>query len=363
MKILVTGSAGFIGYHLVKRLIERGDQVVGLDNINDYYDVELKYGRLADTGIVRNQIAYGKEQQSFYHPNYKFIKLDLTDREGLSSLFIKSEFDVVCNLAAQAGVRYSLQNPQAYIDSNINGFMNILECSRHHRIKHLVYASSSSVYGLNGKMPFSTHDNVDHPVSLYAATKKSNELMAHCYSHLFNLPTTGLRFFTVYGPWGRPDMALFIFTKAILEGRPIEIFNNGKMMRDFTYVDDIVKGIVKVFENPATSNTEWNREDPDPASSTAPYRVFNIGRGRSVNLMDFIGELEKKLGIQAIKVFKPLQDGDVSATWADVSELERVLDYRPSVSVNSGIKSFVEWYVNFYAESAKKEKLASPISA
>ncbi|TKB97618.1 NAD-dependent epimerase [Pedobacter cryophilus] len=349
MKVLVTGSAGFIGFHLVKHLVNRGEEVVGLDNINDYYDVNLKYNRLANTGIHKEDIAYGKEVKSENLPNYKFIKLDLTDQEGLNKLFEKYKFDAVCNLAAQAGVRYSLINPNAYIDSNIKGFLNILECCRHQKVGHLIYASSSSVYGLNEKMPFSVNDNVDHPVSLYAASKKSNELMAHAYSHLFNLPTTALRFFTVYGPWGRPDMALFLFTKAIMDGENINVFNNGNMKRDFTYVDDIIGGISKVFDHSANSNPNWDGQKPDPASSKAPYRIFNIGRGNTVNLLDFVSEIEKNIGILAKKTYLPLQDGDVSETWADVGQLKSELNYEPKVSVAEGVKNFVEWYKEYYA--------------
>ncbi len=348
MRVLVTGSAGFIGFHLVKHLLERGDEVVGIDNINDYYDVNLKYARLADTGIAKSSIVYGQAVKSEKYPKYQFVKMDLTDAEALNELFKQNQFDSVCNLAAQAGVRYSLINPQAYIESNINGFINILECARHHKIKHLLYASSSSVYGLNSQMPFSVNHNVDHPVSLYAASKKSNELMAHAYSHLFKLPTTALRFFTVYGPWGRPDMALFLFTKAILEGKPIEIFNNGEMKRDFTYIDDIIDGVVRVIDNPAKENELWDSTNPDPASSCSPYRVFNIGRGEPVKLMDFVTEIENSTGQIAKKKFMPMQDGDVEKTWADVSNLTNSLSYQPKVSVKEGIKNFVDWYKEFY---------------
>ncbi|WP_256010065.1 NAD-dependent epimerase [Desertivirga xinjiangensis] len=347
MKVLVTGSAGFIGFHLVKQLLERGDEVVGIDNINDYYDVNLKYARLRETGILKNKIVYGQTVRSVEYPNYQFVKLDLTDAEALDDLFKMHNFDSVCNLAAQAGVRYSLVNPRSYIESNINGFINLLECARHHHIKHLLYASSSSVYGLNSKMPFSANDNVDHPISLYAASKKSNELMAHSYSHLFNLPTTALRFFTVYGPWGRPDMAMFLFTKAMLDDKPIEVFNGGDMKRDFTYIDDIIDGIVKVIDNPAQRNEDWNAAAPDPSSSNSPYRIYNIGRGEPVRLMDFITEIEKNLGIIAKKKFLTMQDGDVSKTWADISDLKS-LGYQPKVSVKEGIKSFVKWYKDFY---------------
>ncbi|MEJ6981354.1 NAD-dependent epimerase [Pedobacter sp. P351] len=355
MKVLVTGSAGFIGFHLVKRLLERGDEVTGIDNINDYYDVNLKYGRLHETGVEEDRIEYGKSVQSSTNENYQFVKLDLTDSEGLHELFLHSKFDAVCNLAAQAGVRYSLTNPRAYMESNIVGFLNILECSRHYSIKHLLYASSSSVYGLNTKMPFSVNDNVDHPVSLYAASKKSNELMAHAYSHLFNLPTTGLRFFTVYGPWGRPDMALFIFTKNIIENKPIDVFNFGNMQRDFTYVDDIIEGIVMAFDQPAKSNPKWDSSDPNPASSIAPYSVLNIGRGQSVNLCDFVREIEDNLGKSAIINYLPLQDGDVPRTWADVHTLNTEYGYKPKVSVNEGVRNFVSWYKKYYGFSIKEQ--------
>ncbi len=361
MKVLVTGSAGFIGFHLTKQLLERGDEVVGVDNINDYYDVNLKYARLAQTGVERELIRYGEDVQSTRYPGYRFVKLDLTHKQALDNLFRTSHFDVVVNLAAQAGVRYSLINPQAYIDSNINGFINILECSRNHHIKHLLYASSSSVYGLNTRMPFSVNQNVDHPVSLYAASKKSNELMAHAYSHLFNLPTTGLRFFTVYGPWGRPDMALYLFTKAILEGKPIKVFNNGEMQRDFTYIDDIVGGIIKAIDHPAERNAGWDSNEPDPGSSPAPYRLFNIGRGEPVKLSDFIAEIERNLGLEAKKKLLPMQDGDVAATWANIGDLEKKLNYHPKVSIKEGVANFLDWYKEFY-HYTKVEKAASPLA-
>jgi len=347
-KILVTGTAGFIGYHLAKRLIERGDEVVGLDCINDYYDVNLKYARLERTGILKNEIEYGEFVQSSKFKNYKFIMLKLEDREAILKLFSIEKFDKVCNLAAQAGVRYSIENPFTYIDSNIVGFMNILEGCRHNGVKHLVYASSSSVYGLNEEMPFSVHHNVDHPVSLYAASKKSNELMAHTYSYLYQIPTTGLRFFTVYGPWGRPDMALFLFTKAILEGKPIEVFNNGNMQRDFTYVDDIVEGVVRVIDSPPAGNPGWSGRQPDPGTSVAPYRVYNIGNSRPVKLLDFIEAIEDALGKRAVKNFLPMQPGDVPATWADVSDLAADFGYQPSTPVEEGIRRFVEWYRGYY---------------
>ena len=348
MKILVTGTAGFIGFHLAKQLLERGDEVVGLDSINDYYDINLKYARLAECGVGRAEVAYGKIIKSSKDSLYRFIQLELEDRESVARLFAEERFERVCNLAAQAGVRYSLANPYAYIDSNIMGFMNILENCRHNTIKHLVYASSSSVYGLNEKMPFSTSDSVDHPISLYAASKKANELMAHSYSHLFGLPTTGLRFFTVYGPWGRPDMALFIFTKAILEGKPIDVFNNGNMRRDFTYIDDIVKGIVYVLDKIPSGNPVWTGMDPDPGSSHSPYRLYNIGNSSPVSLMDFIREIEKNLGRKAILNLLPLQDGDVPATWADIVPLNHDTGYEPSVKVPEGIKNFLAWHTEFY---------------
>jgi len=348
MKLLLTGTAGFIGFHLAKRMLERGDEVVGLDCINDYYDVNLKYARLEQTGIDRNKIEYGKFVQSTKYPNYRFIKLKLEDREAILKLFEQEQFDKVCNLAAQAGVRYSLQNPFTYIDSNINGFLNILEGCRHNGVKHLAYASSSSVYGLNEEMPFSVHHNVDHPISLYAASKKSNELMAHTYSYLYGIPTTGLRFFTVYGPWGRPDMALFLFTKAILEGKPIDVYNNGNMQRDFTYIDDIVEGIVRVIDNPPRGNPEWTGANPDPGTSIAPYKVYNIGNSSPVRLMDFIEAIEEALGQKAIKNFLPLQAGDVPATWADVSDLEKDLGYKPNTDIRVGVKRFVEWYKSYF---------------
>lgn len=346
MKILVTGTAGFIGFHLAKALLERGDTVIGIDNINDYYDVELKYSRLAETGIAREEIIYNSSVQSSKYPKYQFIKLDLTDRANLEQLFIKQKFDKVINLAAQAGVRYSLENPQAYIDANITGFINILECCRYNNIKHLVYASSSSVYGNNSKMPLSTSDSVDHPISLYAATKKSNELMAHTYSHLFGIPTTGLRFFTVYGPYGRPDMALFLFTKAILAGQPIQVFNNGEMKRDFTYVDDIVRGITRVLDHEPLPDSQ-NLSDPS-VSKTAPYKIYNIGNSSPVRLMDFIEAIETKLGIEAKKELLPMQPGDVPMTWADTANLQANLDYHPDTPIKEGVSRFIDWYRTYY---------------
>ncbi len=349
MKILITGAAGFIGFHLAKRLIDDGHEVLGLDSINDYYDVRLKYGRLAELGVEQKAIQYGWVEESETERNFRFIQLKLEDRVALDELFKKESFDAVVNLAAQAGVRYSLINPYAYLDSNLTGFLNLLECARHSRgMRHFVYASSSSVYGLNEAMPFSTGDNVDHPVSLYAATKKSNELMAHTYSHLFKLPTTGLRFFTVYGPWGRPDMALFLFTKAILAGEPIKVFNHGKMQRDFTYIDDIVEGIVRIIDRPPSGNEQWSGLDPDPASSPAPYRVYNIGNHQPVELLEFIAAIEKALGKEAVKEFLPIQPGDVPATYADVADLERDFGWKPSTGIQTGIGKFVEWYRGFF---------------
>ncbi|NTV68875.1 MAG: NAD-dependent epimerase [Azonexaceae bacterium] len=333
MKILVTGAAGFIGSTATLRLLARGDEVVGLDNLNDYYEVSLKENRL---------------KRLTSHPNFRFVKLDVADRAGMDKLFADEKFDKVIHLAAQAGVRYSLQNPHAYIESNIVGFTNILEGCRHNKVQHLVYASSSSVYGGNTKMPFSEHDSVDHPVSLYAATKKANELMAHTYSHLYGLPTTGLRFFTVYGPWGRPDMALFLFTKAILEGRPIDVFNYGNMQRDFTYVDDIVEGVIRVLDKNAAVNAEYDAIAADPATSNAPYRVFNIGNNNPVQLLDFIGAIEIALGQKAEKRLLPLQDGDVPATYANTDLLNDWVGFVPGTPVQEGVNQFIAWYRDYY---------------
>ncbi len=332
-KILVTGAAGFIGFHLCRNLIGRGDRVVGLDNLNEYYDVHLKINRL-------RQIAREK--------NFKPVRLDLAHRDGIAKLFEEEKFDIVVNLAAQAGVRYSLINPYSYIDSNVSGFLNILEGCRNHRVKHLVFASSSSVYGANTKMPFSVHDNVDHPVSLYAATKRTNELMAHTYSSLYGIPSTGLRFFTVYGPWGRPDMAYFLFTRAILEGRPIDVYNYGKMRRDFTYIDDIIEGVVRVMEKAPEPDPGWNGEAPDSATSYAPYRLYNIGNNDPVELVHFIEVLEHCLGRKAQKNLLPIQAGDVPATCADVDDLMRDAGFKPSTPLEEGIRRFVEWYKSYY---------------
>ncbi len=332
-KILVTGAAGFIGFHLSKRLLDDGWEVVGLDNMNDYYDVTLKQDRL-------------KQIES--HENFRFVKLDLADRDGMEALFADNAFDRVVNLAAQAGVRYSLKNPHAYMQSNITGFMNVLEGCRHSKVAHLVYASSSSVYGANTKMPFSVHHNVDHPMSLYAASKKANELMAHSYSNLYKLPTTGLRFFTVYGPWGRPDMALFLFTKAILDGKPIQVFNHGKMKRDFTYVDDIIEGVVRVVDSIPEPNPDWSGDAPDPAFSFAPYKVYNIGNNQPVELMHFIKSIEDALGTTAEKEMMPMQAGDVPATFADVDDLMNDVCFRPDTPIEEGVRRFVAWYRDYY---------------
>jgi len=351
MKILVTGTAGFIGSHLALRLIARGDQVYGLDSINDYYDVRVKYGRLKNSGILSDisdgdNIPYNQPIKSSKHDNYTFIKLNLEDKDALFKLFEDEKFDAVCNLAAQAGVRYSLTNPQAYIDSNIVGFINILEACRQFNVTNLSYASSSSVYGLNSEIPFSTKHGADHPISLYAASKKSNEMMAHTYSHLFNIATTGLRFFTVYGPWGRPDMALFLFTKAALEGNKIDVFNNGNMLRDFTYIDDIVEGVVRVIDNPAKPNKDFDGKDP--SSSSAPFKIYNIGNNNPVKLLDFISAIENKLGKKIEKNMLPIQPGDVSMTYADVNDLIEDLDYKPETSIHDGINKFVDWYIDFF---------------
>ena len=352
MKILVTGTAGFIGYHLAKKLLNRGDEVVGLDNINDYYDVNLKYARLNELGINKDNL--GSEVltspllNSTKYPKHKFVKIDLADTNSIYNLFETEKFDAVCNLAAQAGVRYSIENPHAYIDSNIKGFMNILEACRHNGVKNLSYASSSSVYGLNKSQPFKTSDHTDHPISLYAATKKSNEMMAHTYSHLYGIQTTGLRFFTVYGPYGRPDMAPMLFADAILNDREIKVFNHGNMSRDFTYVDDIVDGIIKVIDNPAIPSKDFNPENPNPDISSAPYRIYNIGNNSPVQLLDFIETLEKAIGIEAKKNFLPMQAGDVVSTYADVSDLIEDFDYKPDTKLDDGIKEFVKWYKDFY---------------
>ena len=331
--ILVTGAAGFIGSHVAQQLLDRGDEVIGIDNLNDYYDPTLKEARLG---------------RLTPHPRFEFLRIDIADREAMERLFSQRKPSRVVHLAAQAGVRHSLTNPHVYIDANVRGFLHILEGCRHNGVEHLVYASTSSVYGANTRQPFSEHDSVDHPLSLYAATKKANELMAHTYSSLYGLPTTGLRFFTVYGPWGRPDMALFKFTRGILAGEPIQVFNEGRMVRDFTYVDDIVEGIVRVLDQAATPDPKWNGDDPDPARSYAPYRVFNIGNNRPVELLEYISVLEECLGRKAVLELLPMQPGDVPATMADVSELERAVGFRPATSVKEGVRRFVDWYCRYY---------------
>ncbi len=347
MNILVTGTAGFIGFHLANRLLREGHTVIGIDNLNDYYDVQLKYDRLAFSGI--NAASDNKNKHiSSKTPSYIFYKFYLEDKASLEEIFKEHNIHIVINLAAQAGVRYSLINPGAYINSNIIGFTNILECCRHHSIQHLVYASSSSVYGLNDTIPFATNQNVDHPISVYAASKKSNELMAHVYSHLFKLPTTGLRFFTVYGPWGRPDMALFLFTKAILENKPIEVFNQGNMQRDFTYIDDIVEGVIRVMHHIPEVNDKWNASTSDPSASSAAYKIYNIGNNKPVCLMDFIEAIENELGIKAKKELLPLQPGDVPSTFADVSDLVRDTGYKPDTPAEEGVKKFIQWYKDYY---------------
>ncbi|MDG0822710.1 NAD-dependent epimerase [Staphylococcus equorum] len=338
MKILITGTAGFIGSHLSKKLISQGYEVVGIDNINDYYDVTIKEDRLKSIGTE----------------NFTFYKINLEDDASMNEIFKNEKPHVVVNLAAQAGVRYSLENPRAYIDSNIVGFTNILECSRHHKVEHLIYASSSSVYGANTSKPFSTSDNIDHPLSLYAATKKSNELMAHTYSHLYNLPTTGLRFFTVYGPWGRPDMALFKFTKAIVNDEAIDVYNHGKMMRDFTYVDDIVEAISRLVQKPAQPNPEWTGDNPDPSSSYAPYKIYNIGNNSPVRLMEFVEAIENKLGKVAKKEYMDLQPGDVPETYANVDDLYNNIDFKPETTIQDGVNKFVDWYLDYYKEIEKQ---------
>ncbi len=339
MKILVTGAAGFVGFHTSKQLLERGDTVVGLDNFNDYYDVNLKEARAAILEPFEN---------------FRMVRMNLEDREGIENLFENEKFDKVVHLAAQAGVRYSIENPHSYIESNIVGTLHILEGCRHNDVEHLVYASSSSVYGANTTMPFSIHQNVDHPLALYGATKKANELMAHTYSNLYKLPTTGLRFFTVYGPYGRPDMALFMFTKSIIEGKPIDVFNFGNHKRDFTYIDDIVEGVIRTMDNTATPNEGWEAARPDPGTSMAPYRIYNIGNQSPVELMDYIGAIEKCLGKEAEKNLLPLQPGDVPDTWADTQDLANDVGYQPSTPIDVGVRNFVEWYLDFYKDELKQ---------
>lgn len=333
MKILVTGAAGFIGYHTALRLLARGDEVVGFDNLNPYYDPKLKEARL---------------KQLAAQPGFRFVKADLADRRAVDELFSREKFDRVIHLAAQAGVRYSIENPHVYTESNVTGFLHILEGCRHNEVEHLTYASTSSVYGANTNLPFSVHHQVDHPISLYAATKKANELMAHTYAHLYRLPVTGLRFFTVYGPWGRPDMALFLFTKSILENRPINVFNHGKMLRDFTYVDDIVEGVVRASDKTAAPALNWDSKNPDPATSKAPYRLYNIGNNQPVSLLDFIDAIEENLGKKSVRNMMPMQAGDVPETYADVTDLMRDVGFKPATPIREGVKNFVAWYREYY---------------
>lgn len=348
MNILVTGAAGFIGSAVCHRLLHRGDNIVGLDNINDYYDPALKFGRLADLGIAESDVDWYRFTKSSRYPNFSFIRMNLEDTQAIKMLFANSGFDVVINLGAQAGVRYSISNPHAYIESNVDGFINILEGCRNYNVKHLVYASSSSVYGLNGKIPFSEHDGIAHPVSLYAATKKSNELMAHAYSKLYDLPTTGLRFFTVYGPWGRPDMSPFLFIDAILHDRAIKVFNDGDMWRDFTYIDDIVEGIVRISDIIPEGNKDWDEKNPDPATSPAPYRIYNIGNQKPTRLMDYIACIEKAIGREAKKDFLPMQKGDVYQTYADSSAIGEATGFKPNTDLQEGINRTVDWFKKYY---------------
>lgn len=348
MKILVTGAAGFIGASLCRRLLTESHEIVGLDNINDYYDPELKYGRLSELGICKSDIEWNSETRSSVFTSFRFVRMNLEDENSVEDLFVKNQFDIVVNLAAQAGVRYSIENPRAYVKSNVVGFLNILEGCRQTKVKHLLYASSSSVYGLNGKVPYSEHDSISHPVSLYAATKKSDELMAHAYSQLYGLPTTGLRFFTVYGPWGRPDMSPFLFIDAILRNKPIKVFNNGDMWRDFTYIDDIVESIARLVDKVPAGNPNWNSEEMDPAESTAPYRIFNVGNQHPTRLMDYILCIEQTIGVEAQKQMLPMQDGDVYRTWADSSALADVTGFAPATPLAAGIAKTVEWFREFY---------------
>lgn len=349
MKILVTGAAGFIGFHVCRTFLRNGLRVVGADSVNDYYDPKLKLARLAELGIRPGAAErFGEQTGSPSHPDFSFIRLKLEDRAAVEKLFEGGRFDAVCHLAAQAGVRYSLTNPRAYLDANITGFLNVLEGCRAFPCSHLVFASSSSVYGSNARMPFRTIDSVDHPISLYAASKKSDELMAHVYSHLFGIPATGLRFFTVYGPWGRPDMALFLFTKAILEGKPIDVFNNGNMKRDFTYVEDIAEGVARVIGKPPAGDPAYDPAAPDPSRSSAPFRLYNIGRGAPTGLLEFIEAIEAATGKKAEKRFQPMQPGDVAETWADTSDFERDTGYRPGTDAREGVKRFVQWYRAYY---------------
>lgn len=344
-KILITGVAGFIGFHVAKALVLKSNEVIGIDNLNNYYDVSLKVSRLAELGIKQSEFEYNRQ---YKNDNFSFTKLDISDQKNIERLFDKHKFDIVINIAAQPGVRYSLINPYAYSESNLVGFLNILEGCRKAEVEHLVFASSSSVYGLNAKIPYSTKDNVDHPISLYAATKKSNELMAHSYSHLYSIPVTGLRFFTVYGEWGRPDMSYFLFTKAIFEGKEINVFNDGRMERDFTYIDDIVNGILKVVDYPPKANLYWDNSNQDPSVSSAPYKLYNIGNNKPVKLLDFISEIEKAIGKKAKYNFLPMQPGDVLKTWADISELQNDFGYNPKTQIETGIPKFIKWFKEFY---------------
>ena len=348
MKILVTGAAGFIGFYVCKGLLNRGDIVVGLDNINTYYDVSLKYGRLSALGIQQEYVDWYKFVQSNVYEQFRFIRMNLEDKQAMRMLFANEHFDKVVNLAAQAGVRYSIENPYAYVESNIDGFLNVLEGCRHYQVKHLVYASSSSVYGLNGKVPFSEKDSIAHPISLYAATKKSNELMAHTYSHLYGVPYTGLRLFTVYGPWGRPDMSPFLFADAMLHGRPIKVFNNGDMLRDFTYIDDIVEGVLRVIDHIPAPTPDWSAQAPDPSSSAAPYKIYNIGNSHPVKLMDFIHAIEEAIARPAEKIYLPMQPGDVYQTNADTSALQSELGFKPDKPIKEGVRETIDWYRSFY---------------
>lgn len=354
MKVLLTGSAGFIGSFVALRLLERGDEVVGLDNLNDYYDPALKYGRLREAGVWEEEVDWYKLTRSHRYEGYRFIRMNLEDRQAMRMLFANEGFDAVINLAAQAGVRYSIANPYAYVESNLDGFINVLEGCRHHKVGHLVYASSSSVYGLNANVPFSEHGSIAHPVSLYAASKKSNELMAHAYSHLYGIPSTGLRFFTVYGPWGRPDMSPFLFTDAILHDRPIKVFNQGDMLRDFTYIDDIVEGVIRVLDRPATANPDWDPTHPDPATSSAPYRIYNIGNACPVKLMDFIEAIERACGKKARKNFFPMQPGDVYQTNADTKLLQEAVGFKPSTDIQEGVNRTVAWLKEYMERKHEK---------
>lgn len=349
MKVLITGAAGFIGFHLSERLISSGDSVVGIDNLNDYYDVDLKLARLVELGININGLNWHEFITSQSNSLFKFMRINLEDREEMETLFSSEKFDVVCNLAAQPGVRYSLENPYSYVQSNVVGFLNVLEGCRHNAVKHLVFASSSSIYGLNKKMPLSTKDNVDHPISLYAATKKSNELMAHSYSYLYGIPTTGLRFFTVYGPWGRPDMAIYLFTDAILKGKPINVFNKGNLSRDFTYIGDIVEGLQRILKLPPKGNVEWDGHFPVPNSSKSPYEIYNIGNSKPIQLLDFIRQIENELGLKAEMNMMEMQPGDVEKTFADIDGLIDKINYHPDTTIEFGIKKFVDWFKSYHA--------------